>query len=361
MPPKEGNASPVHSPEVYTRASASLEGEGLTPEAIAAFGGELDPSDSEVLTGLDRGDDIEAAAPPAAKADENKEPEGDATPAADGEAAAAEVEAEGEAESEEAEAPVEGKSKEKEGKQDSKEPFIPKRRFDEVNERRKAAEARLAEIEREQAAAKEATQAEFDFDAKEQAAAEALLDGKLDEYRALRKEIRAAERAQWQQEMIPAAVESVEVSNEQRAVSEMTRQAEIDYAVFDETSEEYSQELTERTVAYYQANMRLGKSRPEAMRQAIADVVTLAGIKSRTAPAATPEPEPTPKVADLEQKRRQTAAKLEKAKQAPPALSDAGEGSGATGAEVPDVNRMTDEEIAALPAATLKRLRGDYL
>jgi hypothetical protein len=59
--------------------------------------------------------------------------------------------------------------------------FIPKKRFDEVNQRRKAAEDKLAQFERENKAMQQAQDATYDFDAKEKEYLDLVLDGKTEE------------------------------------------------------------------------------------------------------------------------------------------------------------------------------------
>ena len=66
-----------------------------------------------------------------------------------------------------------------------------------------------------------------------------------------------------------------------------------------------------------------------------------------------------PQQDELAKKRAQVAAKLEAAEQQPPDL--VGEGSSTKGQSAVDIATLSDDEFAALPAATLARLRGDIV
>lgn len=101
--------------------------------------------------------------------------------------------------------------------------FIPKKRFDEVNQRRKAAEDKLAQIERENKATQQAQDATYDFDAKEKEYLDLVLDGKTEEAIALRKEIRAAERTEFQR----VATEQAQTVSKQATVQERIQEITV--------------------------------------------------------------------------------------------------------------------------------------
>ena len=68
-------------------------------------------------------------------------------------------------------------------------------------------------------------------------------------------------------------------------------------------------------------------------------------------------PAPKQTTDQVAKKRKEVSKKLKAAETQPPDMP--GESSSAHGEKVVDISSMTDEEFNALPAATLKRLRGD--
>ena len=164
--------------------------------------------DDEDLEGLDYGNEIpgdEDAGDGDAAAPGDDNPPADDAPADPAPAAPAEQPpADRPKDDESGEQPGEGEGPdpgESEPQSDPKtENRIPKSRFDEVNERRKLAEKRLAELEAKEAAEAAARQGDFDFDGKEEEYMHAVVDGDFAKAKQIRTEIRNAEKTLFQSE-----------------------------------------------------------------------------------------------------------------------------------------------------------------
>lgn len=339
-------------------------------EQLAYYGGEEDDIDDFDPTGLDDGSSLE---PPAESTDEDKDEddaeheetdETDETASDDaGDQEEDSEESEEEGEAEEGDAEVDGDDET--SRQAEKPQGIPKHRFDEVNERRKAAEAELEQLRKQQKAEEEGEKEEYDFDAAESEYMELLLDGKTDEALAKRKEIRAAEKATWSNETKHETQRELAQRQQIEEIQTLTQDAEKLFPVFDENHEDFDPEITSKALAYYQGYVATGNyaTMSDAFVDALADVVQLYGLDQRYGTfadeegEADPEPKPTGKKRDDEKTRKKEEAR----KKAHQPAAAGGTASDDAGAVAPDINNMTDEELEALPAATLARLRGDIL
>ena len=167
--------------------------------------------DDEDLEGLDYGNEIPGDQDPgdgdaAAPGDDNPpadDPPADPAPSGEDEGTEPEGgEGEGDGETPDQPGDAEGDDPDEDAQRsDPKtENRIPKSRFDEVNERRKLAEKRLAELEAKEAAEAAAKQGDFDFDGKEEEYMHAVVDGDFSKAKQIRTEIRNAEKALFQSE-----------------------------------------------------------------------------------------------------------------------------------------------------------------
>lgn len=238
-------------------------------------------------------------------------------------------------------------------------PAIPKPRFDEVNEQRKKLALENEELRRRLAAAEHpAAPAEpaapaYDFAAKEKEYMEAVLDGNTEKALQVRNEIRTAERAEIEQQVLarqPKVEDTVIATREQMDNDAATRDINARFPVFDPASEAFNPELTQEAVAIavgYINNM--GLSYPEAANKAAAIMSRMYGFEPVGAlPAAAPSPAaPTPE---------QVKSKVQRAAEQPPAQR----APVATDID-PDPNDLSDEEFDKLPASVKTRLRGDHL
>lgn len=326
----------------------------------------MEQNDFEDLSGLDRGDafgetdeapvaeatpslaeQIEAQAPaePEPEPEQEQEAEPEAEP---------EQQAEPEAEPEQA---AEPESEPEELRPDHK---IPKQRFDEINGRRKAAEARAQQLQAEidRLRNPEGDGEPFDFDAKEREHMEAVVDGRFDEAMALRAEIRKAEQAEYMRTAEKLRAEAVQQSqveaNFARTVAELEAQyPELDYRLEGRFNKEAVDEIGRLHSAFMSAGYYTDPS--DSLREATAKVVRLFGIGDQA--SAAPTPPEAPKEAP---KPRQRAVTDTERKAAAAAAQPRMPSSGQPGTpREKAVDELTEEEFAALPEARKAELRGD--
>jgi len=234
-----------------------------------------------------------------------------------------------------------------------KEHMIPKGRFDEVNAKRRIAEARIAELEAAAAATTRATEEgeadTFDFDTKEDELTAALIDGDAALAKSLRSEIRAAERAQITRDIEATAIaKATETLTKSQAKSDADGAvADINkaYPIFDPESETFDQDLTNEAIAMARGYQSQGYTFPDALKKAVGNLAKLNDL------TAEGEQKPATRASvDV----GKTQAKLDAANQQPPKNKGSAIKEAAT-----DPENMTDAEWDALPPATKKRLRGD--
>lgn len=299
------------------------------------FGGDIE--DAEDFTTSDRGDDIpsledtllEPDAPepdvPAAE-----EPEPDAEPAAEGE----EPEAEEQPDAENPPAEVDKQ-------------LIPRARFNEVNDRAKAAERRAQELEARLNATIPPT--EYDFESKEREYMDAVLEGDHQKALGIRRDIRAAEMDLARTVAAAQATQAKEATKAELEFEQTVAGIEAEYPAFSQTSEAYNQELVDEALELHAGFVSRGYSPAAAMRKAVTYVAKVNGLTGKSeAPAPAPA---APKRGPSTVK-----SKLDLAASQPPVQS------GVSGGEVePDYNNLSDEEWNALPKATIARLRGDAM
>lgn len=251
---------------------------------------------------------------------------------------------------------------------------VPHARFNEVNERRKAAEqeserlrAELEAMRAAQVAPQKAAQAqvekeqaapEFDVNAQEKAYLSALMDGNEEEA----QKIRTGINQHLLEQATAKAVERVRAESEARERASAEQQAAkllqetatavvADYAFLDDPAHA---EVLDMIEARRDALIAKGIPVHQALREA-ADFI---------APRFAPEGFAPAKSGDSAQKKTdsRSAAAVErgaKASMAQPPVPAAGMGNRATGGEPLNVATMTDEQFERLPEAEKKRLRGD--
>lgn len=231
---------------------------------------------------------------------------------------------------------------------------IPKSRFDEVNEKYKAARAELEELKNRNQAETDAAEGQYDFDAKEQEYLEMVLDGKTADAAALRREIRAAERSQIQAEIDARSQSSVRSSNIQQGLKEMSDAYAEAYPAFDPASETYDAEAIDEVKALYAGYYSQTGNTLVSFQKAVETVIKMRDMVEEAedggevddAPVAKPSP-------------KQVAAKVAMAKKQPPSLSE--KGTGASALDIPELGKLSEREFEALPDSTKARLRGDFI
>lgn len=345
-------------------------------DQIAEMGGEHDDDDDFDATGLDDGSDLNYKAPEDDKKDDDDasknsdddksaddsdddessdEGDGDEADEADEDEDADADATEDGTDADEADADEDGDQKKPAAKTAPK--GIPKHRFDQVNERAKAAEKELAELKAEKAAGEKTKEDPFDFDAAEKQYLELSLDGDIDAALAKRKEIRAAEHADWSASTKAATKSDIATEAEDAELVSLSQEAEAMFSVFDPESDDFDQGKLDQVLVYYRGYAASGKAsnKGDAFVMALADVVEMHGLDATDEADADPGPKPTGK------KKTGGKKKADAKKNAHQPVAGEGTGSADTGAVVPNINDMTDEEMDALPEKTLARLRGDFI
>lgn len=241
-------------------------------------------------------------------------------------------------------------------------PRIPLSRFNEVNERMKRAEARIAEIESQSKAKEDAAEQKYDFDAAEEEYMELLLDGKTKEAGSKRAEIRAAEQELFKSETKQEAVQDFDQQQEMRDLNSLSLQAEEMYPVFDENSAEYDPVVASRVVTYMKGYMADGQPVSDAFVSGLADVIQQYGLDGATESEDTESEDTKPQKQVKKGKPiKKTKEKLKAAKQQGQPPAGHGEGSADRGVAAPSIGDMSDEDLDKLSPEQLARLRGDYV
>ena len=259
-----------------------------------------------------------------------------------------------EAELEEAEEPEEAPVV---AEKPAKKTMVPKARLDEVLAKQKALQKQLDEINAANEKSAEAPDA-YDFDAKEVEYQNMVLDGETEKAVALRREIRKAEREQLEFEMRQEMNQTVTQDRQMTALQQAANAMEDAYPIFDRNSEAYNEDVTNEVVELRDAFMMKGYEAVDALSKAVKYVVKDHDLDQaqESAPSLAGQAQKTDEVA---RKRAQVTRKLRVADSQPPELP--GESSSNHGEKGVDLSTLTEDEFAALPEATLKRLRGDIL
>jgi len=266
-------------------------------------------------------------------------------------------EAEEEAETAEAEETEESEAEGEE--EESEEHRIPYDRFKQVNDRAKEAEAeakRLREkLERYEESSKEKPEEtpEFDFDAKEAEAVDALLEGETEKYKTVRREIREAEKSMYLREAERVAKQSDESMREAMTFEETAAALEREFPQINEADKKnFDSEARDEVLELYEGYARSGRyTQAAALDKAVRKVARFNqwGQEAK-------EPDDPKKVVDI--KKADVKKKAEAAQKQPPNM----EGKAAEVEEPKvDFSSMSDEEFEALPESTKRRARGDIV
>ena len=239
----------------------------------------------------------------------------------------------------------------------SKKQMVPKARLDEVLAKQKALQKQLDEMAAANVKAAEAPDA-YDFDTKEVEYQNMVLDGETEKAVALRREIRKAEREQLEFEMRQEMTQTVSQDRQMTALQNAAAAMEEAYPVFDSNSEAFDQEMTNEVVDLRDAFILKGYDAVDALSKAVKYVVKDHDLDQaqESVPSLAGKAQKTD---ELAKKRAEVSKKLRAAEAQPPELP--GESSSNHGDKGFDLSSMTEEEFAALPEATLRRIRGDII
>lgn len=311
-------------------------------ESLILAGADPEPQDDPIPEATDNA--AEETIEPTAEADASGTEDDEAgTPPVQAEAAEA---ADGEAE---AAAPAAEQVQEVPEPQS---PMIPKSRFDEINEKRKAAERKIQQFEEQQKAAETPN---YDFDAKEKEYMEAVLDGRADDALSIRREIRTAEEAQFRRVAEQQATEARTRTKEDLKVQDAIEDLQQRFEVFDTEAEGYNQDLVDETLVLQRSFMQEGYEPDAALYKAARYVTKLNDVRDRTA-AAVEESKPEGLSAETPtHTEEQAQAKLDLASKQPTDVP-------ATNRREPpiDIFSMPPEEFDKLSEAQIRKMRGDF-
>ena len=169
---------------------------------------------------------------------------------------------------------------------------------------------------------------------------------------------RAAEQARAE------ATQAMQMSDEQRVIAEL----EATHEFYNPASESFDADAVSETLTLQEAFLAKGYTRADAMQTAANYYVAMhrpatpeqpaslaAGAEGAEAATRAVQQKPAPKPRAPEEVQRNVAAA-----QAQPPVAE-GVGNETVDPGLPDITMMSQEEIDALPEATRRRLRGDYL
>lgn len=239
-----------------------------------------------------------------------------------------------------------------------RDPGIPRHRFNEVNNRMKEAERRLAELEAADKAGDDAAEDKFDFDAAENEYMELLLDGKTDEATAKRREIRTAEQELFKSETKQETVQDINERQELADLSSLSTQAEEAYPVFNENAKEYDPVIANKVVVYMKGYLSEGQTVSDAFVSGLADVIEQYDLDQSDSGT---EPEDTKPTEKKGKPIKKTKEMLAAAKKGAPSPAGHGEGSAARGVAVPSIEDMSDSDLDKLTPEQMSKIRGDFV
>lgn len=243
-----------------------------------------------------------------------------------------------------------------------KKPMVPKSRLDEVLAKQKALQKQLDDLMAAKTAAETAPDS-FDFAVKEVEYQNMVLDGQHEKAAALRQEIRRAERAQLEFELTQKMEQKVTQSQQMSALQQAASELETNFPVFDRNSPEFNEKYTQEVIDLRDAFIVKGENPVAALSKAAKFVLReydLVDMSTQETPSlAAPTSTKAAPVDEVAKKRADIARKMKAAESQPPDMP--GESSAARGEKAFDVTQLTEDEFNALPAATLKRLRGDVI
>lgn len=228
-----------------------------------------------------------------------------------------------------------------------KEPMIPKSRFDEVLAKQKALQKKLDEaLAPKIEDVKEAP--EFDFDTKEVEYQTLVMEGETEKATQLRSQIRQAEKQQMMFEMQAKMGQTVAQSTEQQQLQTKALELEAAYPELNQANPEFDQDKTNEVLELRDAYMVQGFTGADALEKS---VTILMGRTATTQPAAKPV---NRKIVE-KKKIANTNKKIEASEKQPPAMK----GKNKTDKKL-DIDNLSIDEFDALPAETLRRMRGDF-
>lgn len=252
-----------------------------------------------------------------------------------------------------------------EGSKPPKEGWIPRYRYNSAAQRAREAEERAQQLEAElaqlrssgsagasRATTEEAPDYEVLIAAAEEKFAAAVKDGQPDEATAAMREVRRLEREQYQSELRSTSEHSSKEVMESVRFDSLMDDLLSEYESINPDSEKYDRGLAERVVELHEAYMATGRyGLSDAMLKAMEVVFPTAHVEK----AAEQEQQPVKKPTDVKRNAEAAAAQ-------PPDTAGVGVDSNRAGmSQIPDAQKLTDDEFERLPEEQKRRMRGDYV
>ena len=262
---------------------------------------------------------------------------------------------------------------------------IPKSRFDEQvakeRDRAEAAERRAAELEarlnaqqpkeeKPDPVSTKVDDLEARIDALQDKRDGFLVDGDTEkaaevrrEIRALEKELREVERGTLHQEAEQIATRRMEAQTAEQRIDTVVSKLESEFPVLNKASDDFDPRMVNFVLAEQHRLITELKLTPhEALQRAGKETMELFGHK----PAGSKADDTKEEKAETPAEKRQREARAKVADtvaRQPASLKDAGLDSDKAGQGKVDldVNKLTEAEFNALPAAELAKLRGDFV
>ena len=250
--------------------------------------------------------------------------------------------------------------------------MIPKARLDQEAARRRAAENRLKEIQSKMNTGentametkRELEELALDFGDTPKQMFDKILDGDIDTANELfssilRKAATSAAQAGYNQARGEIG-EVVQQRNYQEAEGDVIARLESEYDFFNPGSEAFSTDAVNETLALQQGFLTQGYTPADAM-QVAADYYVRVHRPDLLQPQSAPQAEQkAPAPAPASNRTKEVKRNLDANRQQPPSVPTSGGNETVTN-DLPDIMTLSEEEIDALPEATIKRLRGDFL
>ena len=261
---------------------------------------------------------------------------------------------------------------------------IPKSRFDEQvakeRDRAEAAERRAVELEARLNAQAQKTESQADPVATKvddlEARIEALhdkrdgflVDGNIEraaevrrEIRAIEKELREVERNTLRNDAEQIAARRLDTQSEEQRIDTVVSDLESEFSVLRKGSDEYDPRMVNFVLVEQQRLITELKLTPhEALQRAGKETMELFGHKPSGAKGGQEDKPETPADKRRVEARQKVADTMNRQ---PASLKDAGIDSDKAGQDKADldVNKLSEAEFNALPAAQLAKLRGDFV
>ena len=183
------------------------------------------------------------------------------------------------------------------------------------------------------------------------------------EIRALEKELREVERGALRQEAEQIAARRMEAQTAEQLIDTVVSKLESEFSVLKQGSDDYDPRMVNFVLVEQQRLITELKLTPhEALQRAGKETMELFGHK----PAGSKADDTKEEKAETPAEKRQREARAKVADtvaRQPASLKDAGLDSDKAGQDKVDldVNKLTEAEFNALPAAELAKLRGDFV